>query len=202
MQLYINPPKSSWSLRVWALCRQLNIPIETKIVRYLADKDAQRQQFLVFSPTAKIPVLHHEGRTIWDSLAIVEYLAEDFPAIWPQDKTARAWARSACAEMHAGFALLREICDFKPLERIQLTEISPELKKELARLDQLWQEGLSRFGGPFLAGNDFTAADAFFLPVAGRIETYGLEAHFSPQSLAYQQTLLALPAYQAWLKLG
>lgn len=198
--LYINPPKSSWSLRVWILLKTLNIPFETKIVRYLADLNTQRQQFKQFSPTSKIPVLIDNEQSIWDSLAIVEYVAETYPEVWTSDKIARAWSRSACAEMHSGFTVLREICDFRPIERIPLKQIPTELVDELARIDQLWQEGLNRFSGHFLAGNAFTAVDAFFVPVALRIETYGLHSYFSKQSLAYQRRLLSLPALNEWLK--
>lgn len=200
LQLYFNPPKSSWSLRVWILLKTLNIPFEPKIVRYQSDLNAQRQQFQQFSPTAKIPVLVDNGHTVWDSLAITEYLAESYPQVWAEDKIARAWSRSACAEMHSGFNVLREICDFRPLERITLAEIPAELANELSRIDQLWQEGLNRFAGNFLAGELFTAVDAFFVPIALRIETYGLHRYFSKKSLAYQRRLLSLPQLKAWLE--
>lgn len=200
LQLYFNPPKSSWSLRVWILLKTLNIPFEPKIVRYQSDLNAQRQAFQQFSPTAKIPVLVDNGHTVWDSLAITEYVAEIYPQVWADDKIARAWSRSACAEMHSGFNILREICDFQPLERIALAEIPTELANELSRIDQLWQEGLNRFAGNFLAGEQFTAVDAFFVPIALRIETYGLHRYFSKKSLAYQRRLLALPQLKTWLK--
>lgn len=199
-ELYINPPKSSWSLRVWLLLKMLDIPFNTKIVRYLADINQQRQQFQQFSPTAKIPVLVDHNHTVWDSLAIVEYVAESYPQVWASDKIARAWSRSACAEMHSGFTVLREICDFRPLERLELAQTPPELVAELTRIDELWQEGLNRFSGNFLAGNEFTAVDAFFAPVALRIETYGLHRYFSEQALAYQRRLLSLPELNEWLK--
>lgn len=200
MQLYINPPRSSWSLRPWILLKTLSIPFEEKVVRYLDDKAVQRSQFLEFSPTAKIPVLVDNGVTIWDSLAIIEYVAESYPQVWAVDKVARAWSRSACAEMHSGFSALRNICDFKPLERITLEDVPTELADELARVDQLWQEGLTRFGGDFLSGEHFTAVDAFFVPIALRIETYGLQRFFSEPSLAYQHRLLSLSALSEWLK--
>ncbi|MDY2946878.1 MAG: glutathione S-transferase [Mannheimia varigena] len=199
LQLYFNPPKSSWSLRVWILLKTLNIPFEPKIVRYQSDLNAQRQAFQQFSPTAKIPVLVDNGHTVWDSLAITEYVAESYPQVWAKDKIARAWSRSACAEMHSGFNVLREICDFRPLEHITLTEIPAELANELSRIDQLWQGGLNRFAGNFLAGEQFTAVDAFFVPIALRIETYGLHRYFSEKSLAYQRRLLSLPQLKAWL---
>lgn len=200
LKLYINPPHSSWSLRPWILLKTLGIPFEPKIVRYLENKTIQRRYFQTFSPTAQIPVLVEHGRTVWDSLAIVEYVAESYPQVWPANKTARAWSRSACAEMHSGFSFLRKICDFKPLERLALPTVPSELADELARLDLLWLEGLDRFGGEFLSGERFTAVDAFFVPVALRIETYGLHSFFSEASLAYQRRLLALPALSEWLR--
>lgn len=198
-QLYVNPPKSSWSLRPWILLKVLNIPFEQKTVRYLDDLTKQREQFKGFSPTSKIPVLYVENHVIWDSLAIVEFIAEDYSQVWAEDKFARAWSRSACAEMHSGFEQLRTICNFDPLNRIQLEHIPPELEKELQRLDELWQEGLTQFQGKYLAGNQFTAVDAFFVPVALRIETYGLHHYFSEPSLTYQKHLLTLPELKEWL---
>ncbi|MGX2957299.1 glutathione S-transferase [Ursidibacter arcticus] len=200
-QLYFNPPKSSWSLRVWVLLKQLNIPFEPKIVRYLDDLSKQRQQFNAFSPTSKIPVLYANGQAIWDSLAITEFVAERYPQVWACEPTARAWSRCACAEMHSGFEHLRNICDFNPLARTPLAEVPTELGQELARLDQLWQQGLTQFGGSFLAGENFTAVDAFFVPVVLRIETYGLHRYFSQQTLEYQRKLLALASVKEWLKM-
>lgn len=198
-QLYINRPKSSWSLRPWILLKVLNIPFEQKIVRYLDDLSEQRTQFKNFSPTSKIPVLNVNGNVIWDSLAIVEFIAEDYPQVWAEEKFACAWSRSVCAEMHSGFEQLRSICNFDPLNRIQLTYIPTELEKELQRIDELWQQGLSSFGRAYLAAEQFTAVDAFFVPVALRVETYGLHQYLSDTSLAYQKRLLALPALQEWL---
>lgn len=200
-QLYVNPPRSSWSLRVWILMKTFDIPFETKIVRYLEDLNAQRQQFLTFSPTSKIPVLHDGDIVVWDSLAIIEYLAEQYPQIWAEDRIARAWSRSACAEMHSGFIHLRHICDYNPLISSPLTIVPEELECELTRLNQLWEQGLNQFGGSFLAGEQFTAVDAFFVPVAGRIQTYDLTRYFSQQALAYQKRLLSLEYLQTWLEM-
>lgn len=199
-QLYINPPKSSWSLRPWILLKMLNIPFEPKIVRYLSDINEQRQQFSSFSATAKIPVLYDNGLQIWDSLAIIEYVAESYPHVWPKDKKARAWARSVCAEMHSGFEHLRNICDFRPLEKVTLETIPCELEHELKRLNAIFAQGLQQFGGTYLAGTKFTAVDAFLLPIAARIQTYGLADYFDENVRIYQQQMLALPAYQEWLK--
>lgn len=198
-QLYFNPPISSWSLRIWILLKELNVPFEPKIVRYLEDLDKQREQFKAFSPTAKIPVLYANGSVIWDSLAIVEFIAESYPQVWAKDKMARAWSRSACAEMHSGFEYLREICGFNPLARTPLLDVPQELKRELIRLNELLGQGLSQFGGEYLAGKNFTAVDAFFVPVMIRFETYALHRYFSQPVLAYQRRILGLNTLKEWL---
>lgn len=133
---------------------------------------------------------------VWDSLAIIEYVAEKHPSVWPEERAARAWARSASAEMHSSFGALRDECSMNCGVRVAMNELSPGLKSNMARLDALWQEGLARFGGPFLAGDRFTAVDAFYAPVAFRIQTFNLT--LSEVSLAYVQRLLDLPAMQDW----
>ncbi|OBX07905.1 glutathione S-transferase [Gallibacterium salpingitidis] len=198
--LYVSKPLSSWSLRPWILLKELGIPFEDKEVTFLEDRKQQQQQFLQFSPTAKVPVLHDQEQIIWDSLAIIEYIAEDYPQVWAEDRYARAWSRSACAEMHSGFATLRQTCGFDPLVHTPLKEVSDQVATEIKRINQLWQEGLNRFGGPYLAGKKFTAVDAFFVPIASRIATYGLESYFSDSPLAYQQKLLALDSFKEWIK--
>jgi glutathione S-transferase len=117
--------------------------------------------------------------------------------VWPADKAARAWARSAAAEMHSGFGALRNTCGMSCGVRVALHQpLTNGLLQDLQRLQALWRDGLQRFGGPFLAGAQFTAVDAFFCPVAFRVQTYGLP--LSPECMAYVQTLLTLPAMQAW----
>ena len=147
-----------------------------------------------------MPCLVDGDRTVWDSLAITEYVAEDHPHVWPADRTARAWARSAAAEMHSGLSALRNICGMNVGVRVRLHEQSPALKANLDRVDELWTEGLARFGGPFLTGDRFTAVDAFFCPVAFRIQTYDLK--LSDTALAYADRLRALPAMQDWYSAG
>ncbi len=114
------------------------------------------------------------AQTVWDSLAIVEYLAERHPHVWPEAAAARAWARSAAAEMHAGFVTLRNLCPMSCGVRVRLTQLPPALKRDIARLDALWQDGLSTFGGPWLAGPAFSAVDAFYAPVVFRAQSFGL----------------------------
>lgn len=194
-ELYIaNKNHSSWSLRPWVLMRHLGIDFVERLVPFAAD--GQANPFTDFSPSGKVPCLSDGGVVVWDSLAIVEYLAEQWPRVWPAEKTARAWARSAASEMHSGFQALRTVCPMDCAARIRIDLPAPGLAKDLARVDDLWRQGLSRFGGPFLAGADFTAADAFFAPVAFRVQTYGLP--LSDASNAYVQRLLALPAMQEW----
>ena len=193
-QLYIaNKNYSSWSLRPWLLMRQLNIPFTEQLQQFAADN---YHSFRTFSPTGKVPCLHDDAIVVWESLAIVEYLAERHPGVWPEDAAARNFARSACSEMHAGFSTLRSVCTMNCGVRVALQDPPAALGKELQRLDELWQQGLQQFGGPFLAGEQFTAVDAFFAPVAFRIQSYGLQ--LSEPSMAYAQRLLDLPAMQQW----
>jgi glutathione S-transferase len=152
--------------------------------------------FRELSAAAKVPCLVVSAQVIWESLAIVEYLAERHAGIWPEDDVARAWARSAAAEMHAGFGELRAVCGMNCGVRVRLHEAGPALLRDVGRLDALWTEGLSRFGGPFLAGSAFSAVDAFYAPVAFRVQTYGLALR--PESAAYDERLLALPSMQEW----
>lgn len=189
--LYIaNKNYSSWSLRPWVLMRTLELPFEERLVPF------GTRAFHSFSPTGLVPCLHHNGVIVWESLSIVEYLAEQDARVWPTSPEARAWARSATAEMHAGFQRLRSTCTFNVGVRVALPPHSDALTRELTRLAQLWQEGIIRFGGPFLAGRAFTAVDAFFAPVAFRMQTYGLE--LPARARAYAELLLKLPAMMDW----
>lgn len=189
-----NKNYSSWSLRPWLVLTQLQIPFEEILVPF--EDGGSHEKFRVFSPTGLVPCLVHGEQTVWESLAIVEYLADRHPTIWPYEKTARAWARCAAAEMHAGFNALRTECPMTVGLRIRLHTASQALKADLKRLVELWQQGLDTFGGPFLAGGRFTAVDAFFAPVAFRIQTYGLS--LPRDCLQYAQRILDLPGMMAW----
>lgn len=189
-----NKNYSSWSLRPWVLMKVLGIAFEERLTPF-AD-GPNEASFRQFSPTAKVPCLHDGELVVWDSLAIVEYLAEQHDAVWPRERTERAWARCAAAEMHSGFAALRAECTMTVGQRIRLRAPSPRLAADVARLDALWREGLARFGGGFLAGPSFTAVDAFFAPVAFRVQSYGLS--LSPASQDYADRLLDLPAMREW----
>jgi glutathione S-transferase len=195
LQLFIaNKNYSSWSLRPWVLLKELGIPFEERLVPFGAADGAP--SFFEFSPTGRVPCLVDGGLTVWDSLAITEYLAELNPQVWPQDREARAWARCVSAEMHSGFSTVRNICTMNCGIRVKLHAWSPALLAEWRRLDALWCEGLQRFGGPFLAGAQFTAADAFFAPVAFRAQTYS--PPLSSQAAAYLMRLRQLPAMVSW----
>ena len=160
--LYIaNKNYSSWSLRPWILMQQLGIPFIEHLVPFQVGSNWD--DFRRFSPTGKVPCLHTDVGTIWDSLAITEFLAEHHPSVWPHASAARVWARCASAEMHSGFAVLREQCSMNCAIEVRLHTISAALQKDIARVEELWCEGIEKFGGPFLAGRDFTAVDAFFL---------------------------------------
>lgn len=144
--------------------------------------------------------MHDGDLVIWESLGIVEYLAERHAGVWPQDVEARAWARCATSEMHAGFSALRNECPMNCGLRVELNSISGALQKNLDRLDELWNEGLNRFGGPYLAGEIFTAVDAFYAPVAFRIQTYNLK--LGDTAMAYVQRMLKLDAMSEWYEAG
>lgn len=154
------------------------------------------QEFQKFSPTGRVPCLHDGEHVVWDSLAIVEYLAERHAGVWPSDPQARAFARCASAEMHGGFTTLRNHCSMTVGQRIVLREKPAALTTELQRLTVLWREGLQRFGGPWLAGAEFTAVDAFYAPVAFRLRSY----HLTLDAVcdAYATRLLAHPEMLNW----
>ena len=163
--LYIaNKNYSSWSLRPWVLMRELKIPF-TEHSLVFGDAPSW-EAYRKISPSGKVPCLMDGEIVVWDSCAIVDYLAEQIPAVWPTSRTARAWARSAAAEMHSGFADLRNCCSMSCGIRVRLRESPAGLERDIGRLGALWEDGLARFGGPYLAGGEFTAVDAFFAPVA------------------------------------
>lgn len=191
VQLVIgNKNYSSWSLRPWALLTELGLPFDERLVPFGST------DFRALSPSGRVPVLVDGPLAVWDSLAITEYLAERHPQVWPADRAARAWARSAAAEMHSGLGDLRQACSMSCGLRVRLRERSSGLEADLRRLQALWTEGLARHGGPFLAGAAFTAVDAFFCPVAFRVQTYQLE--LAPEPAAYARRLLGLASMRAW----
>jgi glutathione S-transferase len=207
LKLYIGSKNySSWSLRPWALLRQAGIPFEEVLVRFDSfDANSQFKQTLAaLTPTGKVPVLQDGDLVIWDTLAIAEYLAEQYPdkQLWPADKAARARARSVCAEMHAGFTALRSHCPQNieaslPDVGALIWRDQPAVRADVARLVAMWRELLVQHGGPLLFG-PFSIADAYFAPVCLRIRTYGLPV---PADIAaYVERVAALPGVAAWIE--
>ncbi len=195
--LYIaNKVYSSWSLRPWVLMRELSIPFKETVVPFALSNDGNWDAFREFSPAGKVPCLHDGESVVWDSLGITEYLAERHSGVWPEDTAARSWARCAAAEMHSGFSTLRQQCPMHCGLRIRMNEPSAALHKDIDRLNELWGEGLNRFGGPFLAGAKFTAVDAFFAPVAFRVQTFGIPVN--EVAATYVQRILSLESMRAW----
>lgn len=184
---------SSWSLRPWLLLKALGIPFEDRIEPF-----AQAENYAAFrgfSPTGQVPALIDGEASLWDSLGITLYLAERHPGVWPEDAGARAFAQCAVAEMHSGFAALRNECTMNVGVRVRKDTLSPALARNVARLTELFTTALDRFGGPWLGGARFTALDAFYAPVAYRIRTYGLDVG---KGQAWVDTILAHPAMLEW----
>ncbi len=207
LQLYIgNKNYSSWSMRPWVLLRQAGIPFEEVPVRFDSfDASSQfKRQLQGVSPTGKVPVLVDGDLTVWDTLAIAEYVAEKFPdrQLWPQDMATRAHARSVVAEMHSGFTQLRSHCPMNI--EAHLPEVGalawrdrPGLRADVQRLVEMWSGLLARHGGPLLFGPQFTVADAFFAPVCMRLKTYALPV--PAEITAYVERVCALPGVKAWI---
>ena len=184
---------SSWSLRPWLLMQALGIPFTDRIEPFASADNYDA--FRAFSPTGQVPVLLDGETRVWDSLGITLYLADRHPEIWPQDKAARAFAQEVVAEMHGGFGALRNDCTMNVGVRVRPRPMSPALSRNVARLRELFEQGLDRLGGPWLAGPEFGAIDAFYAPVAFRIRTYGLDVG---RGRAWVDRVLAHPAMREW----
>ena len=184
---------SSWSLRPWVLMRALGIAFDDRLEPFT--KPANYDEFRSFSPTGQVPVLIDGARTVWDSLGITLYLAERHKGVWPQDEAARAFAQCAVAEMHGGFSALRGDCTMNVGVRVKPRPMRDALRRDIDRLREIFEEGLERFGGPWLAGPAFTALDAFYAPVAFRIRTYALDGGAGQ---AWVDHVLAHPAMLEW----
>ena len=206
LKLYIgNKNYSSWSMRPWVLMTQAGIPFEEVLVRFDSfDADSRFKAALAaVSPTGKVPVLVDGGLVVWDTLAIAEYLAEQYPELhlWPREVPTRARARSAAAEMHSGFAALRGAFGMNIEARLPdvgalALRDRPAVRADLTRLVALWQQLLAEFGGPMLFGR-FSVADAFFAPVVMRLRTYALPVPHDVR--AYMDRVCALPGVKAWI---
>jgi glutathione S-transferase len=193
-----NKNYSSWSLRPWLLLRHAGIPFrEIRVSLHTAES---RSEIKKYSPSGKVPALLDDGVTVWESLAIGEYLADKFPEkqFWPPERVARAEARCVATEMHAGFAALRQHMSMNCRKHLPGKGRTPEVLKDIARISMLWNDSRARFGagGPFLFGK-FGIADAMYAPVALRFVTY--EVELDPVSAAYVKTIAALPAVQQWI---
>lgn len=199
-QLYIaNRQTSSWSLRPWWLMTVLDIPFEETLTPF-RDDGSLEPDFQKIVPTGKVPGLVDDQVTVWDSLAIIEYLAERHSGVWPADAVARAWARCVSAEMHAGFQTLRLLFPMHCALRLRVKQSTPDLERDLARIDQIFSRGLQRFGGPFLCGSSPCGADAFYAPVVLRLQTYGFT--LSATAERYTAHLLQSEALQQWQQLS
>ena len=206
LKLYIgNKNYSSWSMRPWVLLKQAGIPFEEVMVRFdsfdtgSTFKNTLKDQ----TPTGKVPVLVEGDLAVWDTLAIAEYVAEQYPdkQLWPRDKASRARARSVCAEMHAGFTALRGACPMNIEASLQdigalAWRDKPAVRADVSRLVTMWSELLTARKGPMLFGA-FSIADAYFAPVCMRLKTYALPV--PAEISAYVERVRALPGVKAWI---
>jgi glutathione S-transferase len=197
-----NKNYSSWSMRPWLALKANNIAFE-EIFIPLYTGDADKERILNFTHSGKVPALIDGDVTIWDSLSIIEYVAERFPQarLWPEDRARRAHARSISAEMHSGFPALRNECGMNLHRPIGAIALSADARANIARVQQIWIECRERYGklGPFLFGT-FGGADAMFAPVVHRFRTYAIEV--APEVRAYMDAMISLPAFQDWTRAG
>jgi len=184
---------SSWSLRPWLLMKALGIPFAERFEPFT--KPDNYADFRAFSPTGQVPLLIDGERKVPDSLGITLYLADRHEGIWPTDPEARIFAIGAVCEMHGGFGHLRNDCTMNVGVRVTPKPMSEGLKRNVTRVRELFEQGLAQFGGPWLAGPDFTAVDAFFAPVAFRIRTYGLDVG---KGQAWVDHVLSHPVMLDW----
>jgi glutathione S-transferase len=190
-----NKNYSSWSFRPWIALKVLGIPFEETVIPIYYP--GSREKFLALSPGGKVPILQDGAVTVWESLAILEYVAEKHPELWPRDAAARAHSRAISNEMHAGFQPLRRQCPMNMWRPVKKLALTPETAANVARIDAMWSDCRARFGagGAFLFGA-FTAADAMYAPVVSRLHTYAVEV--GSASATYMQAMMALPAWQEW----
>jgi glutathione S-transferase len=200
MKLVIgNKNYSSWSMRPWLLMKHAGIPFVEERLSF-KPRELFAEKALRYSPSGLVPVLVDGELAVWDTLAIVEYLAERFPeqCLWPDDTAARATARSVCAEMHAGFRNLRERMCQNITARLPGRGWDLKVQRDIDRIVSLWTDARARFGaaGPFLFGR-FSIADAYFAPVTRRFVTY--DVPLPAEAARYVETIALLPATQQWI---
>lgn len=201
MELVIGTKKwSTWSMRPWLALKRAGLPFTEILVELRQEDNTTEAAIRPHSPSGLVPALKDGDLTIWDSLAICEYAAEKAPGLWPKDAAARAMARAAAAEMHSSFSSLRGECPMALEIEPKVVTLSEATHKDIRRIVRLWNDMLSRFGGPFLAG-DWSIADAFYTPVATRFRTYGVRlSDFGDTGPAgeYGERLLETPEFKAW----
>jgi glutathione S-transferase len=206
MKLIIaNKLHSSWSLRPWLLLTQFGVPFEEVLIPFgpTFDDPDWKAKVMAHNPSGKVPALVDRDIQVWESLSIMEYVADSRQdlAIWPRDRAARALARSISSEMHAGFSALRNACPMNLGKRHAPQDRGPKVTADVARITAIWNDCRKRFGardpsgGPFLFGS-FTAADAMYAPVCTRFRSYSIS--LDPVSEAYCDAIYALPAFKAW----
>lgn len=193
-----NKNYSSWSLRAWLALKATGAPFAEEVIPLF--EPGSKETILKYSPSGKVPALHHDGRVVWDSLAICSYLADLFPEaeLWPQDPAAKAMARSVSAEMHSGFPALRSELPMNIRSSFPGRAMGPEAQADINRVMAIWRNCRSRYGerrGEFLFGH-FTVADAMYAPVVTRFRTYRVDVE--REAGAYGDAVMALPAMQEW----
>ena len=194
-----NKNYSSWSMRPWLVLKRTTVAFNEVVIPLY--QPTSKATLLKYSPSGRVPALHHGSLTVWDSLAICEYLAEAFPAfdLWPKDPVARAVARAVSAEMHAGFQALRQHLPMNVRSSFPDRGVSPEVQADINRVMSIWRDCRTRFGqgrGDFLFGA-FTIADAMYAPVVTRFRTYKVE--LEREAEAYCEAIMGLPAMQEWI---
>ncbi|QWG25574.1 glutathione S-transferase family protein [Bradyrhizobium sediminis] len=198
-----NKNYSSWSMRPWLALRANDIAFEEVFIPLYTDDKADKERILSFTHSGKVPALIDGDVTVWDSLSIIEYVAERFPEarLWPEDRARRAHARSISAEMHSGFMALRNECGMNLHRPVRAIELSADARANVARIQDIWIDCRERYGksGPFLFGA-FGAADAMFAPVVHRFRTYAIPV--APAATAYMETMMSQPAFQEWTQGG
>jgi glutathione S-transferase len=192
-----NKNYSSWSMRPWMALKASGIDFDEVVIPLYTDDPADKQRILKYSPAGKVPILVDGAVTVWDSLAIIEYLAEKLPGkgFWPADAAARAHARSISAEMHSGFMALRNECSMNIRRPPQKRALSADAKANAERIQEIWSACRRSYGGPFLFGA-FSGADAMYAPVVHRFRIYGVEV--SGAAGEYMGAMQAHPAFAAW----
>jgi glutathione S-transferase len=187
---------SSWSLRGWLLCRLAGLDVEERLLP--ASDPSARAELLLLSPSFLVPRLEHEGVTVWDTLAIAEYLHEIRPqaGLLPEDRKARAHCRAVSGEMHSGFANLRSALPMNLKARHHGFKLWQGAKADIDRVTAIWRDCLARYGGPYLFGAGLTLADAMYAPVCTRFQTYDVK--LDADCAVYMARILALPAMTEW----